>query len=95
MSESERREFLAWYEGHKDVVFANRRVMYAYCKNDFTAFQQACRMFRREFMQIDNLEVFLEAITYASACNKVLRKRFLKSDTIGLIPKDGYNGNVN
>ena len=29
----------------------------------------------------------------ASACNKVLRRKFLKSDTIGLIPTGGYTCN--
>jgi hypothetical protein len=43
---------------------------------------------------IGNIEVFLEAITIASACNKVLRKRFLRPDTIGLLPPGGYSGNV-
>jgi len=52
-------------------------------------------VFRREFIQIGNIEVFLEAITIASACNKVLRKQFLKPDTIGLITTGGYSGNVN
>ena len=35
----------------------------------------------------------MESITVASACNKVLRKRFLKPGTIGLIPIGGYNCN--
>jgi len=52
-------------------------------------------VFRREFIQIGNIEVFLEAITIVSACNKVLRKQFLKPDAIGLIPTGGYSGNVN
>ena len=46
-------------------------------------------------MQIGKIEDFLEAITIACACNKVLRKRFLKPDTIGLIPTGGYSCNVN
>jgi len=37
-------------------------------------------------MQIRNLDLLLEYITIASACNKVLRKRFLQPDTVGLIP---------
>ena len=37
-------------------------------------------------MQIGHIDVFLESITIVSACNKVLRKRFLKPDTIGLYP---------
>ena len=50
-------------------------------------------MFKREFAQIGNIDVFQESITIASACNKVLRKRFLQRDIIGLIPKGGYTAN--
>jgi G:T-mismatch repair DNA endonuclease (very short patch repair protein) len=39
--------------------------------------------------------VFLESITIASACNKVLRKQFMKPDTIGLIPAGGYSSGAN
>jgi len=95
MSEAERREFLAWYEGRKEAVFDKRRVLETYYADDVTVLRQACRVFRREFMQIGNIEVFLEASTIADACNKVLRKRFLKPDTIGLILTGGYSGNVN
>jgi len=42
-------------------------------------------------MQIGHIDVFLESITIA--CNKVLRKRFLSPDTIGLIPTGGYSCN--
>ena len=55
--------------------------------------KMTCRVFRREFMQIGHIEVFVESITIASACKKVLRKRFLKPDTIGLIPTGGYTCN--
>jgi len=51
-------------------------------------------VFKRDFMQICNFEVFLESITIASACNELLRKRFLKTDTIDLMPVGGYSGNV-
>ena len=37
----------------------------------------------------------MEAITIAFASNKVLRKLFLKPDTVGLIPTGGYSFNVN
>jgi hypothetical protein len=43
-------------------------------------------IFRRDFMEIGNIGVFLEAVTIASACNKVLRKKFLIPKTIGLLP---------
>jgi hypothetical protein len=46
-------------------------------------------------MQIGHVQLFLESATLARACNKVLRRLFLKPDTIGLIPTRGYTGNVN
>jgi len=40
-------------------------------------------------MQIGNIDVFIESITIASECNKLLRKRFLQPDSIGIIPTGG------
>ena len=65
-------------------------ILDAYCHDDVTVLRQDCRVFRREFIEIGNVDVFLEAITIASACNKALRNRFLKPNTIGLIPTGGY-----
>jgi len=93
MSEGERREFLAWYNKEKVKVFDNRHVLEQYSQDDVTVLRQACRVLRREFLAIGNIEVFLEALTIASACNKVLRKKFLKRDTIGLILPGGYSAN--
>jgi hypothetical protein len=44
-------------------------------------------------MEIGNIDVFLEAVTIGYTCNKVLRKKFLKYETIGLIPSGGYTAN--
>ena len=77
MGEGERSEFLEWYE-KQAPAFDNRRVLEKYSQDNVTVLRQAGRVFRREFMQIGNLDVFLESITIATACNKVLRKRFLQ-----------------
>jgi hypothetical protein len=53
--------------------------------------RQACQIFIREFKEIGKIEVFLGSFT--NACNKVLRKPFLKPDTVGLIPDGRYNCN--
>ena len=50
-------------------------------------------MFRREFLDVGNLDVFLVSMTIASAFNNVLRKRFLQPDIIGLIPIRGFSCN--
>ena len=57
--------------------------------------REACRVLMREFMQIGNIDVFFESVIIASACNKVMRTRFVKPNTIGHIPSCGYTGNVN
>jgi hypothetical protein len=94
MGAGERAEFPAWYEGQRGRVFNNRLVLETYGQDDGTVFRQTCQVFRLEFMQIGNIDVFQESITIASACNKMLSKRFLKPETIGLIPKGGYTSNI-
>jgi len=69
--------------------FDNRLVLEKYCQVDVTVLRQACKIFRREFIEIGNIEVFLGSFTIASACNNVLGKKFLKNDTISLIPDGG------
>ena len=51
-----------------------RRDLAAYCQDDLSMLREACQILRREYLQIGNIDVFLESITIASACNKVLRK---------------------
>ena len=79
----------------QEPPFDNRRVIEKYCQEEVTLLKQAYGFFRREFMQIENLDVFIESVTIASACNKVLRKRFLQPDTIDLIHIGGYTCNKN
>ena len=95
MSAGERDEFLDWYDTQRPLLFDNRRVLETYCQDDVAVLRQVCRVFRREFLQVGNIDVFHESVTIASACNKLLRKLFLKPDTTGLIPAGGYSGNVN
>jgi len=90
MGEEERREFVAWYESQKsEPIFDNRRVLEIYCQDDVTEINQACRVLGASSCKTGNIEAFLESMTIASECNKVLRKRFLQPETIGLIPTGG------
>jgi hypothetical protein len=58
MRGGEREEFLAWYETHRSEQFDNRLALEAYIHDDVTGLRQTCRVFRREFLQIGNFEVF-------------------------------------
>jgi hypothetical protein len=91
MSESEKKEFMSLNDTQKDKVFDNKSVLEEFCQDDVRVLRQACQIFRRDFMEIGHIDVFLDPCTMASACNKVLRKRFLTLETIGLIPNGGYS----
>jgi hypothetical protein len=67
-------------------TFNNRSVLELYCQDDVRVLRQACKILRRNFIEMGNIEVFLEAMTIASACNKAFGKQFLKPKTIGIIP---------
>jgi hypothetical protein len=67
ISEAQRKVFLEWYEGQKGKRFDNNRVLESYHQNNATVLHQTCQIFRRVFMAIRNIEVFLEVITIASA----------------------------
>ena len=94
MSVGERTQFFECYICQRSVLFDNKRV-HEFCQFDVSVLREECQAIRREFLQVGNIEVFQEAVKIASACNKVLRKLFLKPDTIGLISTGGYSGNVN
>jgi hypothetical protein len=94
MQETDRREFLTSNDTVvKKEVFDKRRVLESNCQAEMMVLREACRTFRRHFLQIGNVDVLLETMTIASACNKTFRKNFLQPDKIGIIPVGGYTDN--
>jgi hypothetical protein len=89
-SHSDRKDFLARYEVKRHERFDNRRTLEQYCQADVTVLREACQTFRKHLLQIGDVEVFVEYMTIAWACNRVLRKKFLQPERIGIIPTGGY-----
>jgi len=58
MREDKRREFLFWYESQRSETFDNRHVLESYSKDYVIVLRQACLVFRGEFMQRGNIDVF-------------------------------------
>ncbi|XP_055856072.1 uncharacterized protein LOC129919242 [Episyrphus balteatus] len=90
MRTEERAIFLKWYSEHKNDYFDMENELVEYCKSDVKILTGACLEFRKLFLTQCNVEPFIESVTIASACNLLYRRNFLKPDTIGLIPKNGY-----
>jgi hypothetical protein len=93
MHESERKAFLSKYENvARSEVFDNRRVMQLHCQADMTGTARGVSDFCH-FLQIGNMEMFLESMTITSACKRSFCKKFLQPDRIGIIPVESYMDN--
>ncbi|KAG5880013.1 hypothetical protein JTB14_037402 [Gonioctena quinquepunctata] len=90
MKKDERKTFLEWYEKHKNEEFVMQGELVEYCIADVDISTKACLKFRDQLLTTTNVCPFIEATTIASACNKVFRRNFLNSNSIGVIPKNGY-----
>ena len=46
--------------------------------------------FRALFRSVTDIDPFEKCLTIASACNLVFRKKFLKEETMAIIPPNGH-----
>lgn len=90
LKNDDRERFLEWYDKHKDDIFDMKKELTEYCISDVEILSRACLKFRQQVLETGNICPFTEACTIASTCNKLFRRNFLKPDTIGIIPKNGY-----
>ncbi|XP_054259393.1 uncharacterized protein LOC128984131 [Macrosteles quadrilineatus] len=92
MFEKSYKDFENWYNDQvaNQVTFDFKKEILEYCMSDVDILAQACLKFRSIFLQECNVDPFLEAVTIASACNLAFRRNFLKKNTIGIVPKNGY-----
>lgn len=93
MSVKERDKFFKWYHEQKkdnQYIFDFKKELTEYCINDVDILRRSCSIFRQYFIENCKVDPFAEAITIASACNLVFRRNFLKPETIGIIPRNGY-----
>ena len=77
--------------------FDFQEVLLKYCRSDVDILRRCCLKFRELFMQMTSctgddkgIDPFEKCITIASACNLVFRTKFLRPETIGIIPAQGY-----
>uniref|UniRef100_A0ABD2VUC9 DNA-directed DNA polymerase n=1 Tax=Trichogramma kaykai TaxID=54128 RepID=A0ABD2VUC9_9HYME len=90
MSTSKREKFLAWYETAREQIFDIRKEEIEYCRMDVEILRRACLEFRKTMLDLAGVDPFVQATTIASACSYMFRKKYLKENTIALIPPAGY-----
>ncbi|XP_057658493.1 uncharacterized protein LOC130895287 [Diorhabda carinulata] len=86
------RKPVYWDKGlsEQNYVFDFQKEIIAYCIDDVSILARSCLKFRDLLLKEGGVDPFTEAITLPGACNKIFRRNFLKPNTIGLIPKNGY-----
>jgi hypothetical protein len=90
MSVVERDQFLAWHRKCQGEIFHNKEKLLAYCMVDVKILRQACCIFRKLFLDLVKMDPFRDAITISSICSRVFKTKFMKPETVGLIPRTGY-----
>ena len=108
MSEEGRNHFYAWYRGEREnnEQYDMQEEILKYCILDVEILRQCCVEFRYLFKKVTvltndpkdedtGIDPFEKTFTIAGVCNLVLRRNFLKPDTIAIIPPRGYRANQN
>ncbi|KAG5885995.1 hypothetical protein JTB14_025389 [Gonioctena quinquepunctata] len=87
-----RKQLIAWHKelSEQGYIFDFQKELVEYCVSDVDILSRACLKFRELMIKEGGVDPFTEAITLPGACNKIFRRSFLKPETIGLIPKNGY-----
>jgi hypothetical protein len=96
MKLKDRKAFFMWYETNYRQRFDFQRELLSYCRSDVDILRRVYLTFRQLFLEMTSgdgqggIDPFQKRITIASACNLVFRTKFLRPDTIGIIPAQGY-----
>ena len=96
MKPEAREKFLTWHQEQveNNYVFDFQHEILKYCRSDVDIMAQCCKLCREMFMHVTDttndetgLDPFDSAITIAAYCMQVYRTKFLKKDTIALLPQ--------
>ena len=96
MKPEAREKFLTWHQEQveNNYVFDYQHEILKYCRSDVDIMAECCKMYRERFMHVTDtthddtgLDPFDKAITIAAYCMQVYCTKFLKKDTIALLPQ--------
>lgn len=89
----ETKNFLNWYlplKNDKNYVFNNIVELKKYCALDVSILRKGCIQFMIDFINILDINPFLQSMTLAQAVMLGFRKKFLIPNTLGIVPRTNY-----
>ena len=96
MKPEAREKFMTWHQEQveNNYVFDFQKEILKYCRSDVDILAECCKLYREMFRLATDtgndemgLDPFDSATTIASYCMQVYRTKFLKKDTIALLPQ--------
>ena len=96
MKPEAREKFMAWHQEQveNNYVFDFQQEILKYCRSDVDILAECCKLYREMFRNATDttndetgLDPFDSSTTIASYCMQVYRTKFLKKDTIALLPQ--------
>ena len=96
MKPEAREKFMVWHQEQVDnnYVFDFRHEILEYCRSDVDILAQCCGLYREMFKKATDtgndetgIDPFDTATTIAAYCMQVYRTKFLRKDTIALLPQ--------
>ena len=92
MSKERREEFETWYAGEiaQNKLFDYFRAITSYCSQDVRILCLAAMEFRKVVIKIGKIDPYERCLTLAHLCSVVFHKSFLPSNTLAIIPHDGF-----
>ena len=96
MKPEARERFMTWHQEQVDnnYIFDFREEILKYCRSDVDILAECCKLYREMFRNATDtgndetgLDPFDTASTIAAYCMQVYRTKFLKKDTIALLPQ--------
>ena len=92
MLPGEREKFIRWYDQQvqNNAEFRMWEEIKKYCIADVDLLRRGCIKFCECFLSANRVDPLLESLIIASACNLVFRRNFLRQNSIGILPRNGY-----
>jgi hypothetical protein len=86
-----RMEFVEWYKTVRSGIFDMTKELVFYCKQDVLILRGSVDKFDEIYKAITGQNVYDMGITLSSSCRRLFNSTYLKPNTIGTIPWQGYN----
>ncbi len=82
------------YKNNCNKPFHFKQSAEVYGRDNVRILAKACLSFRKEILEVSNLDPWFTAFTLAGLCAAIFRSQMLCEDTIGLVPSNGYNKGI-